>query len=249
MYSAPQNIHIFVATPAYGATVAVEYTTGLIDLYAAASRSGFSITLRFIATESLITRARNSLVAQFLADETATHLMWIDADVGFKGADFMRLLQSGYPVCAGVYPTKTEGWPVNGIEHALPAGTTAADFRARYAVYPANVKAGDLVCDEHGFIEAVDAPTGFMLIERGVFVSLMNRYPDLQYKSGDDIHYAFFDTMIDPETRIYLSEDFAFCRLIRGIGLKPFVDSQSNLMHQGIARYFGDLKRSLGSGK
>jgi hypothetical protein len=171
--------------------------------------------------------------------------MWVDADIGFKGEDVVRLLQSKHQVVAGVYPTKTDGWPASGIEEPLPAGTTLADFRARYTVYPANVKAEKLRFDANGFIEVVDAPTGFMLIERSVFLSLIERYPELEYRSGDSIQYAFFDTMIDPETKTYLSEDYAFCRLLRGIRIQPHIDSQSNLIHQGVARFSGDLKRSL----
>jgi hypothetical protein len=225
--------------------VAVDYLVGFVDLYAAASKYGFSLTSRFITSESLITRARNMLVAQFLADPSFTHLMWIDSDVGYTGDDFVRLLQSNYRVVAGVYPIKSDGWPEQGISEPLPAGTTQADFRAKYASYPMNLEANHSGDDGNGFVEVLDAPTGFMLIERGVFLELIQRHPELAYKSSGDTHYAFFDTMIDPVTRTYLSEDFAFCRLIRGIGIRPFVDMRSKLMHQGVARYAGDLERSL----
>jgi hypothetical protein len=58
-------------------------------------------------------------------------------------------------------------------------------------------------------------------------------------------HYGFFDTMIHPETRTYLSEDYAFCRRIAQIGITPAIDTNSNLTHQGTAIFKGDLSKSL----
>jgi hypothetical protein len=85
----------------------------------------------------------------------------------------------------------------------------------------------------------------------------MQRFPELHCRSrlagrpeldtGEQAAflYAFFDTVIDPDSRLYLSEDYAFCRLIASIGITPAVDARSNLRHQGIAVYEGDLARSL----
>ena len=84
-----EKIHanVYVATPSYGAVVATEYVLGLLDLYEASSRYGFGLQTNFNSFDSLITRARNTMVAEFLADSRFTHLMWIDGDIGFKGAD------------------------------------------------------------------------------------------------------------------------------------------------------------------
>ncbi|ANB73766.1 hypothetical protein AYM40_16425 [Paraburkholderia phytofirmans OLGA172] len=249
--------NVYVATPSYGAVVTTDYVLGLLDLYGAAPEYGFGVNVAFNSFDSLITRARNTMVAEFLADDRFTHLLWIDGDIGFKGADVVRLLQADRPVVAGVYPLKIDGWPAAGLEHSLPAGSTKADFRARHAMYPAVAREDALEPDADGFLDVLYAPTGFMLIQREVFLTLIQRFPELQYRSklagrpeldvGDEAAfcYAFFDTMIDPETRTYLSEDYAFCRLLESIGITPAVDARSNLRHQGIAVYEGDLARSL----
>jgi hypothetical protein len=114
-----------------------------------------------------------------------------------------------------------------------------------------------LAPDADGFLDVVYAPTGFMLIRREVFLALMERFPALhcqprltgraEHDSGEmaRFHYAFFDTMIDPQTREYLSEDYAFCQRIKEIGITPTIDTRSNFTHQGVAIFRGDVTRSL----
>jgi hypothetical protein len=249
--------NVFVATPSYGALVATNYVNGLLDLYDTADQYGFGLGINFNSFDSLVTRARNTMVAEYLADDRFTHMMWIDGDIGFKGADVVRLLLADRPVVAGVYPLKTDGWPLDGLQEALPAGLTKSGFQARFARYPATASSDALEADANGFLDAVYAPTGFMLIKREVFVKLMSAFPELQYKADmvdrpehrtgkmAQFNYAFFDTMIDPETHKYLSEDYAFCKRIAQIGITPAIDTRSNLTHQGTAIFEGDLSRSL----
>ncbi|CAH2795131.1 MAG: hypothetical protein CBCREVIR_1700, partial [Candidatus Burkholderia crenata] len=160
------NANVLVATLSYGGFVSTSYVHGLLDLYDTSDRHGFGLKINFNSFDSLITRARNTMVAEYLADKRFTHLMWIDGDIGFKGSDVVRLLLADRPVVSGVYPLKTDGWPAAGLLEALPAGTTKADFRARFARYPATAISSELEPDENGFLDVIDAPTGFMLIKR-----------------------------------------------------------------------------------
>ncbi len=50
-----------------------------------------ALTLRHLPGESLISRARNNLVSQFLRT-SCTHLMFIDADLAFEAASVGRML-------------------------------------------------------------------------------------------------------------------------------------------------------------
>jgi hypothetical protein len=53
-----------------------------------------------------------------------------------------------------------------------------------------------------------------MCIGRSVFDRIAEANPQLCYEMpGQPAQYRFFDTMIDPETGQYLSEDYAFCLL------------------------------------
>lgn len=221
---------------------------GLVNL---AWRHGFAMQTRFLDGDSLIPRARNRLVAEFMADARWTHLFWIDADIGFEPEAALRLLLADRAVVAGVYPHKSDGWPGEGLAQALPAGSTREDFEARHAVFPVNLKNAGV--DADGFAEVLDAPTGFMLIERSVFTRLAQAMPQLRYtpdhmedaQAAAQVHYRFFDVWAEPGNGRYLSEDFAFCRRWQSIGGQVFVDTRSRLSHTGTRTYRGDFSRSL----
>ncbi len=209
---------------------------------------------RFLDGDSLITRARSRLVAEFMADARWTHLFWIDADIGFAPEAALRLLLAGHDVVAGVYPRKADGWPAGGLAEALPAGSTREDFEARHASFPFNALPAGSTVDADGFVQVQEAPTGFMLIARHVLERMAGAYPELRY-TPDAVgtpaaelqwpHYRFFDTLAEPDNGRYLSEDYAFCRRWQALGGRIFIDARSRLAHQGLRTYTGDLGRSL----
>lgn len=251
--AALKDIRPFVATPSHGGTLASIYVRSLLGLVDLAWRHGFALQTRLLDGDSLIPRARNRLVAEFMADARWTHLFWIDADIGFTPEAALRLLLAGREVVAGVYPLKTEGWPAAGLAQALPAGSTRADFEARHARFPVHALAAPHAVDADGFVQVLDAPTGFMLIARPVFERLAQALPALRYTPDpvDDLrardwpHYRFFDVLAEPGNGRYLSEDYAFCRRWQSIGGQVFVDTLSDLEHQGLRTYTGDFGRAL----
>jgi hypothetical protein len=101
-----------------------------------------------------------------------------------------------------------------------------------------------------GFAEVLDGPTGFMLIKRDVFTKMHERYPELlcnnDHQNRDlDQYYAVFDCMIDPESKRYLSEDYAFCRRWQQMGGQIFADCMTVLGHVGNIRFQGNLESRL----
>ncbi|MFZ3311436.1 MAG: hypothetical protein WA280_18945, partial [Xanthobacteraceae bacterium] len=241
-------------TPCFGERVFLNYVLGIIPLQREAIAAGMACDFHFRPGDSLVTRVRNDCVAFFLSQPQYTHLFWIDADIGFSPQAAFRLLLSGHDVAAGVYPLKREDWPAEG----LPAGTTRKKFDELYARYTVNTgRIGDdgvdIVIDGDGFIKVREAPTGFMCIKRGVFDKLIARYPELSYtpdwpegtypKGG--VHFRFFDVMVDPQSRRYLSEDYGFCRIWEALGGEIYADANSNLTHSGERLYHGDFGATL----
>ena len=251
--SALADMFPVVMTPSHDGKYFHNYTLSLLNLVSSAAQQGLSLQVSLQRGESLITRARNNAVANFLANPQWTHLFWIDSDIGFSPQAVYRLLLSDYDVACGVYPLKHENWPQEG----LPQGTTQAQFEAGYNHYTVNTGAAKDNGEVHlhigtdGFFEVDEAPTGFMLIKRSVFERLMAAYPERQYVpdslgvNNRGLHYRFFDVMIDPESRRYLSEDYGFCRLWRSIGGKIYADANSSLSHQGSKLYRGNFAASL----
>jgi len=157
-------------TPCYGGNVMANFANSLLALNNAMWQTGMQGSVRIRSGESLITRARNEAVAEFLLDPGYTHLFWIDADIGFSVDQVLRLLLADRNVVAGVYPLKRFDWP--GV---LPGGLTQETFAARYLRYPVNAHDGvSPAIDGDGFLEVSEAPTGFMCIKRGAIETMID---------------------------------------------------------------------------
>ena len=105
------TINLVVATPCFGGQLSVTYAASLFKLQTLLRAYGdFNLKLIFKDGDALITRARASLISQFLDDPSATHLLFIDADIGFEPEQVLRLLQCGAEMCAAVYPVKRIDW-------------------------------------------------------------------------------------------------------------------------------------------
>lgn len=250
--AALKSMNVLFATPCYISAVSMNYVASIFSMTLDAAHLGLACTLH-LHSESLITRGRNKIVMKFLAEQQFSHLFWIDSDIAFPSDAVFRLLRADRDIVAGVYPMKTMKWPKEG----LPAGMTQKQFEDRYTEYPFNpiMHGGAHVseyADTEGFIEVAEAPNGFMVVKRNVFLAMMQRYPELNYVPDGPpnnplapLHWRFYDCMIDPDSGRYLSEDFAFCRRWRDMGGKVWVDLNCKLNHLGQFMFCGDLAESL----
>jgi hypothetical protein len=250
--SALKSMRVMFATPCYISGVSMNYVASIFSLTLDSAHFGLPCILH-LHSESLITRGRNKIVLKFLSEESFTHLFWIDSDIAFSSQSVFRLLLADRDVAAGVYPMKSFNWPAEG----LPAGMTRKQFETAYTDYPFNpIEHGKTrvsqYADSDGFVEVAEAPTGFMVIKRHVFLAMMKQYPELNYVPDGPpnhpqahLHWRFFDCMVDPDSGRYLSEDFAFCRRWRDMGGKIWVDLNCKLMHLGQHLFSGDLAESL----
>ncbi len=239
---APPPIHIFLATPCYGGMVGQRFMISAIALLQMGQAAGVKITLDLLGYESLITRGRNILVSRCLDDPTTTHLLFVDADIGFDAAQVFRMLGFDRDVVAGMYPLKLLDWQ-SGLQRAL-LGEALETAPLRYVGAPCQ---GAEAESENGFVAATYAGAGFMLIKRGVFEHMMAAYPHLRFSAAhvaaapslSPHQYALFDCMIEPETGVYLSEDYTFCRRWRDLGGKIWLDAQGGLIHVGQFEFAG----------
>ncbi|WP_439816815.1 hypothetical protein [Zavarzinia sp. CC-PAN008] len=237
--------HVMIATPCFGGLVTQSYMQCVIALMQAAPLSGFDVSLAMLGNDALITRARNTLVAQFLDVPQATHLMFIDADIAFEHDHVGRLLAAGKDVIGGMYPLKVIDWSV----HAMKRVSGGEPLETAPYLYVGKPAEGAEARREGPFITATYVGTGFVLIARAAIERMIAAYPETRYaeiqahpipkRTGQD-HYALFDCLIEPETGIYLSEDFAFCRRWRAIGGEVWLDTQGKLTHIGPVNFPGN---------
>jgi len=108
---------LFVATPMYGGMSHGMFVKSCLDLQTVCAQYGIEVRYSFIFNESLITRARNYLVDEFLRAEDFTHLLFLDADIHFDPRDVIALLALDKDVIGGPYPKKSIKW--NSIKEAV----------------------------------------------------------------------------------------------------------------------------------
>jgi hypothetical protein len=203
---------LFVGVPCYGGMLSCVTAHGLLELYVSLHASGVpSQTPYLVANESLVTRARNRIVAEFLKSD-CSHLFFVDADIGFTPTDFQSLARGDFDVVGGAYPMKGINW--RKIVELVKAGCPAEELATRSGFYATNPTTADLangtisVIRKNGgrFAEVQDVPTGFLLIKRAALVSYIEHYADEIAYTADyapnagETHYDVFGVGLDPAT-------------------------------------------------
>lgn len=237
---------VFLSTPCYGGLCLEAYMSSVIKLQVLCLKEGIQLMIDTTENESLVHRARNVSVGRFMQKTDCDFLMFIDADIDFDPHAVLRLVKSGHDLSVACYPKKVVMW--DQAANAIKAGDNR-DMAMLSSSLVVNIGANKRSIVD-GFVEVLDGPTGFMLIRRSVFKQLEEKFPELwckndhQNRDFDDYHAAF-DCMIDPESRRYLSEDYAFCRRWQQVGGKIFADVNTTLGHVGNLPFSGCLDERL----
>jgi hypothetical protein len=251
--------HIFIATPCYGGQIGEPYFRSMMRLAILCNKFEIKYTISTLANESLITRGRNTLVSFFMENKEATHLFFIDADIEFQPEDLLRMVAYDKPITVGAYPKKAINWDSILTAARNPELEETADsIEGHSSNYVVNF---DFLKDENGnrtpqvqivdnLVRLKDAGTGFMCIKKEVIQQMMDAHPEFKYvndinvdKKFEPYMYALFDTMIDPESRRYLSEDYMFCRLWQNMGGQVYLDPRTALNHVGHYTFRGNIRK------
>jgi hypothetical protein len=247
---------LFVATPMYGGMNHGLYMKSCLDLQTTMMRYGIEIKFSFLFNESLITRARNYLVDEFLRTEY-THLLFIDSDINFNAQDVIALLALDKDVIGGPYPKKSMNW--SNIAHAARnhPDLEAKKLESLVGEYVFNVVKGTQQFQVTEPLEVMEIGTGYMMVKRDVFDKMKVEYPTIRYKpdhvgqanfDGSRYIHAYFDTVIDTKESIvgggsdrYLSEDYMFCQMWRKMGGQIYLCPWMKTQHIGSYAFTGDM--------
>ena len=247
---------VLVGLPCFGGNLCAETVSGLIKVAQRSIQHKIQVDFYHLANESLIPRARNKIVAHFLASKQGyTHLMFIDVDSEFEGDDVFKLLHFnkdviGGPVCVKKYP----------IRHVMNI-KGAREGKIHHT-------------SDKKIVEVSNIGSAFYMIKRRVFEEMKKAYPELSadphevkeqveeaYSSGEegsdyydryvDNFYTFYDTgtagklgltIEDQEKKEgqYLSEDYTFAQRWKEICGKMWIDPRILVGHIGRHVYFGN---------
>jgi hypothetical protein len=209
-----KTTRVHICMPCYGGMLTESCFMSYIKWANTARQLGIDWTMETMTNESLISRARNTLTAKFLSNPESTHLMFIDADIGWEPWHLLVMLNRDVDVIGGLYPMKSlpVKWCVNGFEGAEEG--------------------------PDGLQEVTKTGTGFLLMKRHVFEKL-NAHPAVKPFNSDiglppelNVYMkTYFDTAVR-ENRYY-SEDWTFCENFRDIGGRIWVDKRVLLKHTG----------------
>lgn len=234
---------IYVCTPAYGGLLYSAHAQSVMALLSMARERGVEVQYHNTINNSLIPVARNICVQKFLETDFS-HLMFIDADVEFQPHAVFDMLDLDLELVGGGYPRKN----VN-LDAVIDMYIRSKDRqRAKLAAYDQPINLPDMSCvvgiPGKACIQVRHLPTGFMMIERGVFAKVAN----LQSTSLPNNNNYGFVTDYFPvgysresdmalEDRVYQSEDFGFCDLAMSVGVQPYLYLKAVCHHWGTHRY------------
>ena len=269
----PQNVidyisktkpHLIILTPCYNSSMYVTYTESLLQTMFMCKDLGINATVHFCRNDSLVSRARNNLIAKAMSIPTATHFLFIDADITWSPFDILKLLVADKHIVGGIYPIKNYEFDklaanpnaVNDIfarknkSQLKDAFSNKEYLQTNMVRYNINYVSNMLEI-ENNLTKVKHLATGFMLIKRSVIEVMSKAFPqtkyvdDVNFLSGkeNDFAYALFDCGV--EDNHYLSEDWMFCRRWQKMGGSVYADITINLDHTGVETYKGSFISSL----
>ena len=240
---------LMVATPMYGGQCHGLYMKAALDLHAILAQYQIAAKFSFLFNESLITRARNYLTDEFLRSD-CTHLLFIDSDIHYNPKYVLTLLALDKDVIGAPYPKKAINWKAVKETIQRNPDIDPKELEKVIGEYVFNTVSGTKSFEVGDPLEVMEIGTGFMMIKREVFTKFREAYPELQYKpdhvgqanfGGDRFIHAYFDTVIDPVSNRYLSEDYMFCQWWRKIGGKIWLCPWMKTEHIGTYAFTGNM--------
>lgn len=181
---------------------------------------------------SLINRVRNELVNKFMSTDFS-HFLFLDSDLSDFEMCLVKMILSKKKIIGGIYRKKTDEECYN-INLCKSINKTLEECNEK--------------SNTNAVVEVESIPTGLMLIHRTIFIDFMDKYPEMKYykninKTGEE--WNFFHSFIHPDKKIYLSEDYGFCYLLKKIGIPIYAQIRNGMTHHGNKSYSGSFENYL----
>ena len=235
---------ITIATPAFGEVFYTPYVQSLFRLMKAFQRRKWDSTFSSIAYAD-IAESRNFLLTRWFDKTDATHLLFIDADMGFPAELVLDMVDFGRPVVGVIYPKRQIN--LERVAELSAAGEPAKRAIARGHDYIVRKKRGMSITSPHaGFMQVDGCGAGVLLIARTAIATMLEKMPTLSDPAAkinsplaanlDRLIRAFEPVRVNGAL---LSEDFSFCHRWNACGGEVWVNTAHEIEHIGLHRFKG----------
>ncbi|MEX2519698.1 MAG: hypothetical protein WD969_10255 [Paracoccaceae bacterium] len=243
---------VLIASPTTQGIVTTAYAHTLTAATAVLNEVGALYRLMLIDGADVV-MARTILAHAFMADESLTHILFIDSDMAVDGAALRRLIALKAPIVGVAYAERRIDLDAYAARVAEGASPDAA--KALSSAFTLRMRPGRKEVNQ-GLVEVEGFGFGCVLIAKEVFSAMVARgiaKPMTSAKlraSGlkGDIH-DFFAPIRQPDGDA-LSEDYAFCERVRALGDVPLLAYIGpGIGHVGQFTYGGAYIERLRAGK
>lgn len=258
---------LYILTPCFGGVCYVNYVQSMIATLELFHQFGFPIQFEFCKSDSLITRARNNLIAKAMADTEMTHVLFIDNDLMWNPMNILKMILAEKGIVGGIYPLKKYHWSRlvgddpsrNKIEEWLDKRDQSVlksyvpddvMIQSRLLSFNVNHLGNHLEIDDN-LAKVRHIPTGFMLIQRSTIEKMHESFAETKYTddvgflSQDENRFAYALFECGVREGHYFSEDWMFCERWIQLGGDIWADVSISLTHTGIEDYRGSYLASL----
>lgn len=223
----PKRERVLICVPAHDCKVGIPTFESVVRAVPALMGAGFTPNIQCCPGNAMVASARQVL-AQHARAGGFDQMFFVDADVGFPADKMVRLCKLPEEVVGGIYPYRTD-------EHA-------DKWPVRWAAKP-----GDPLCaNEHGLLEVLGIPGGFMRLRMSAVEKVIAAHPELVVDNpqapGGTCHAIFHHEIKD---RRYGGEDYFFCDLWRALGGKVWIEPNITFSHLGMKEWHGNLMETL----
>ena len=257
-YIAENNPCVYILTPCFASLCYVNYVTSLMNTLNMFREYNVQVVVEFCRNDSLVSRARNNLVARAMGNPKMTHIMFIDNDITWDPLDILKLMISKKNIIGGIYPLKNYNWSkltnnpnmindvINKKNNSQFKDLISNESMIQHNLLKYNVNyLSSMLNIDKNLTKVKHIATGFMMIQRNVIDKMSMAFPSTKYIDDvgflkpheNEFAYALFDCGV--EEGHYFSEDWLFCHRWTKMGGSIWADISINLTHTGIEDYRG----------
>jgi hypothetical protein len=233
-------VKIAISTPAYGEIFYTSYVESVLRLTRALEQRRWSYHFSSLSYADIV-ESRNYLITHWYDKTNATHLLFVDADMGFDAQLVLDMVALDEPVVGVVAPKRQID--LDKLAKLSAEGQPIDKAKAGAHTFIVHRKPG-VKTSKSGFIEVNACGTGIMLVKRDCLTKMLSAMPELSDSKAaktsplaTDLSRLIraFDPLVVDGSR--LSEDFSFCHRWRQCDGQIWASVAHPITHVGLHRF------------